>query len=79
MEKPMNKEDEVIGYDQRFLDLAEPLFDSHWLDGEECDALFWYEFHPEDCAMILGRFHPQQTRTPQTGVPHRARHLLATT
>ena len=63
MERPMNKEDEVIRYHEQFLDLAKPLLDSHWLDNEECDMLFWYRFHPEDCTMILSWSYPHQTRT----------------
>jgi len=57
MERPMNEEDKVVRYHKQFLDLAQPLLDSHWLNNEECDALFWYGFHSQDCMMILSRVH----------------------
>jgi len=63
MEETMSSEDNVIKHYNRFLDLADPLLDSYHLKDEECDTLFWYGFHPEDHAMILDWFHPQQTRT----------------
>jgi len=53
MEALMNKEDQVIKYYNRFLDLAEPLLDARWLDDNDTDKLFWYGFHPEDRAMLL--------------------------
>jgi len=53
MEETMSSEDDVIKHYNRFLDLADPLLDSHHLDDDECDILFWYSFHPEDHAMLL--------------------------
>jgi len=57
MERPMNEEDKVVRYHERFLDLAQPLLDSHWLNDKECNTLFWYGFHLQDHTMILGRVH----------------------
>jgi hypothetical protein len=59
MKKTMHDEDNVSMYYNRFLDLVEPLLNSHLLDNEECNMLFWYGFHPEDHAMIIGQFHPK--------------------
>ena len=59
----MCDEDDVNKYYNRFLDLANPLLNSYHLKDKECNILFWYGFHPEDCMMILSQFHPQQTRT----------------
>jgi len=59
MEEAMHDEDNVNKYYNRFLDLAKPLLNSHWLDNEECNTLFWYGFHLENHTMILGWFHPK--------------------
>jgi hypothetical protein len=59
MEWPMSKENNIIKYYNRFLDLTEPLFDSHWLDDKEHNKLFWYGFHPEDCTMLLCRLRSE--------------------
>ena len=40
MKKPMNSEDDVIEYYNIFLELAQPFFDKHWLNKDECDVLF---------------------------------------
>jgi hypothetical protein len=40
MARPMSKENEAIKYHNRFLDLTEPLLNTHWLDDEECNRLF---------------------------------------
>jgi hypothetical protein len=53
MELPMSEESKVTEYYNRFMDLAEPLLDSRLLEDEECDALFWCGFHPDDRALLL--------------------------
>ena len=40
MEKAMRDENNVIKHYNRFLDLADPLLNSHHLSDEECDTLF---------------------------------------
>ena len=49
----MSSEDDIIKHYDRFLDLADPLLNSHHLDDDKGDILFWYSFHPEDHAMLL--------------------------
>ena len=49
----MRDEEDAIEYYNQFLDLAEPLLNSQWLDNKESDMLFWYGFHPADRIMLL--------------------------
>jgi hypothetical protein len=74
MEFPTSDEDEAINYYNRFLDLAEPLLDSRLLDSEECDALFWCGFHPDDRVMLLCRLC--EYSNPPSGVHFRLRKVF---
>ena len=64
----MNSEDDVLEYYDQFQELAKPLFKNYWLNKDKGDVLFWYGFHPKDCAMILYRLYHrclgQQARPP---------------
>jgi hypothetical protein len=57
IEKPMKSEDSIIEYYDHFTELAKLLFNKHWLNQDEGNILFCYEFHPKDHAMILCRLH----------------------
>ena len=53
MEEPRRDRDDVTDYYYKFLNLVELLLDNRWLDEDECNILFWYGFHPENCMIFL--------------------------
>src|SRR5260221_5822379 len=50
---PMEGEDDLAGYYERFLSLSEPLLFFCNLSRRECNKLFWQGFHPDDRAMLF--------------------------
>jgi hypothetical protein len=55
----MSEESEVTEYYNRFLDLVEPLLKSCWLDDDEGDELFSYDFHPDNRLLLFRRLLPK--------------------
>ena len=49
---PMEGEDDLASYYERFLSLSEPALFFHDVSRRECNKLFWQGFHPNDRSML---------------------------
>ncbi|KAH9960603.1 hypothetical protein BC827DRAFT_1268006 [Russula dissimulans] len=59
----MYEEEDVLRYHRQFLLLSKPLYNNRSITPQQCNALFWRGFHPNDRAAMLSCLiakHPEQ-------------------
>jgi len=50
---PMEDEDDLASYFERFQTLSDPLLFFRYLSKKECNKLFWQGFHPDDYTTLF--------------------------